>query len=559
MLRAQFFAFAGRGVAFFASFARTPPVSVLPIIKTCSLSDGVGLLAFNLTALAPANQTNVADSIYTKLLWPTDKTAGHADLYPPAASIVAMAADGRVERNGPLLYHALVRLPFFPSGPSSTACAGGLVTGVVCRGLNVSYVTAMLSWAVNASAFETRAAPARAFKSGTPVVGTYRTGVVLHGPPRVLRTDSVPLSDSWIVMNERPLNGGPGNGYLEGRFVDPPGGRFAFYVTGDKIFRIRKRNSYQSGMAGDVDATLSYGARGTLASWTSVAAAVYKDGSLFVVREAHEPSTTRAFAFASADSPRPRLVERKRLARENERAPTSQLLRFAGVDSDGFARASPTVVTAAFPANVLSVHVLDDFTSNRVFGYGNETDPTMPSAESPVVVFVVSEPPTFVKMHTRCAAGTRWNWEAALFNQSIATADLCRPLPAGRYSPAAGMLLDADAPLCAAGTYSKAGSTACSPMWSNNGSLSCYECPLQTSSIFPGQPCTPCPANRLTLNLGTTGDCRECPAGSYLVTNPYFSYIKSCFDCHPGEWSPAGATRCEKCPSAAKVVDVQLR
>eukprot|EP00741_Cyanophora_paradoxa_P009261 tig00001490_g8971.t1 len=348
-----------------------------------------------------------------------------------------MHVDGRVERGGPLLYHAIARLPFFPSSPSSAACPTSLVGGVVCRGHNVTYVTAVLTWSVNASSFETRPVPARAFKPGAPVIETYRTGVIVHGPPRVLRTDSIPLSDAWIVMNERPLNGGPGNGYLEGRWVDPPGGKFAFYITGDQIVRIRKRNSYQSGMAGDIDGTIGYGAPGTLSSWPSVAAAVYKDGALFVVREVHEPNTTRAFAFASAEGPRPRLVKEKRLARSSERAPSSQLLRFTGVDSQTFTLASSTVawsvMIAAFPANILGAHTLDDFSSNRVFGY-NGTDPAMSFAESAIVVFVVSEPPTFIKMHTRCAAATRWNWESALFNQSVATADLCKPLPAGSRS-----------------------------------------------------------------------------------------------------------------------------
>eukprot|EP00741_Cyanophora_paradoxa_P011459 tig00020560_g11070.t1 len=337
---------------------------------------------------------HIADSIYRKLVWPTEDAAAYADLYPPPASVQAMHTDGRVEPDGPLLYHAIVRLPFFPSSPSSAACAASLVGGVVCRGLNVTYVTAMLSWSVNASSFETQPVEARAFKSSVPVIETYRTGVVVHGPPRILRSDSIPLSDSWIVMNERPLNGGPGNGYLEGRWIDPPGGQFAFYITGDQIVQIRKRNSYQSGMAGDVSGTITYGARGTLSSWPSVAAAVYKDGTLFIVREVHEPSTTRAFSFASAESPRPRFSNERRLSRSNERAPTSQLLRFTAVDSQSFTLSSVawSVVIAAFPANILSAHALDDFSSDRVFGYNLETNPAMPFAESPVVVFVVSEP-----------------------------------------------------------------------------------------------------------------------------------------------------------------------
>eukprot|EP00741_Cyanophora_paradoxa_P001249 tig00000473_g1206.t1 len=568
----RFFAFPGRGVAFFASFASDAPVAVFPLLKacrdadanrsalgspprqTCSLSAGVGLLAFDLAALAPPDHTHVADSVYRKLVWPTKDTAAYADLYPPPASVLAAHADGRVERDGPLLYHAVVRLPFFPASPSSAACASPLVGGVVCRGLNVAYVTAILSWSVNASSFETRPVASRTFKPSVPAPESYRTGVVLHGPPRVLRTDSIPLADSWIAANERPLTGGPGNGYLEGKWVDPPGGRFAFYVTGDKIVRIRKRNSHQSGMAGDVDGTFVYGAPGNLSSWTSVAAAAYKDGTLFVVRERHAPGSTRAFAFASSESPRPRLVKEKRLSRGGERAPSSELLRFAGVDAANFTPSSVawSVVIAAFPANVMGAHVLDDFSSGRVFGYGGEADPTMPFAESPVLLFVVSEPPTFIKMHTRCGAATRWNWEAALFNRSIATVDLCTPLAPGRYSELEGALVDADAPQCPAGTYSARGSTSCTPCpqgtWSTNGSASCYECPIHTAAAAPGQPCAACAAGRFTFGTRSAGDCLACPTGSYLWTHPLTDRIRSCWSCAATEWSLPGASSCTPCP-----------
>eukprot|EP00741_Cyanophora_paradoxa_P010835 tig00020552_g10476.t1 len=582
----RYFTFWGRGSAFFGSFLEMGQPSrdsrVVPLLKACSLGAGVALLKFDLAAVAPAGTTPGTSAIYQRIPWPGADGSAYADSFPPGASVQAVEADGRVAEGGPLLYHAIVRVPFFPAGPAQ--CASPLVGGVLCPGLNVTSVTAIYTWEVNPASFadEPVGAASSPYPSAT-ALSTYRTGVVTHGPPKVLRTDSIPLSDHWIVQNERPLHTSGGYGYLEGRFVDPPNGRYAFYVTGDQIIRIRKANSYQSGMAGEVDGTLRiYGGDGWTGSrreWTSVAAAAYKDGTLYVVREVHTPENTRIFTLASETETRPRFVAGKRLRRSAERAPSSQLLRIVGVDSASFAAPSVNVslVVPRFPANIISAHVVDDYSSGRML----EADPALPFSELPWVIFVISAPPMVIKMHTRCPAGQRWNWEAAVFNRSVANVDLCVQLPAGRYSPLEGLLLDEDAPLCPAGNYSAAGSTACSQCekgtWADGGAAGCYDCPQHTYANETGMPCTPCPENLFTTATKWTFQCAPCLPGSYLprpgdsncITCPSNAYsgfgalyncsycplgeyptsdLSTCAKCKPGEYQPSENVPCIPCP-----------
>eukprot|EP00741_Cyanophora_paradoxa_P013017 tig00020660_g12572.t1 len=356
--------FWARGAAFFGSFVGfrgSGGPAVVPLLKACSLAFGVALLKLNFTALAPdpAEYSPTARSVYPSVPWPEAGGAFFADSFPPGASLQAVRADGRVEEGGPLLYHAIVRLPLFPTA----ACPGALLGGV-CTSLPIVHVTAALTWAVDPSSFTEKPARAPGNK--------YRTGVVVHSAPRILRTDTLPLADHWIVQNERPLHAGSGYGYLEGRLVDPPNGRYAFYVTGDRVVRLAKPDSYRSGMAGAVDGEVriygSTGWTGSRSDWTSVAAAVYKDGVLFIVQEVHTSTNTRVFAFA-ADSRRPRFIHSKRMGRQSERAPASRLLRLAGVDGASFNNASVafSVLVPDFPANVLSAMVVDDYSSGRMF------------------------------------------------------------------------------------------------------------------------------------------------------------------------------------------------
>eukprot|EP00741_Cyanophora_paradoxa_P003907 tig00000737_g3801.t1 len=455
----RYASFWSRGVAFFGSFAALggdggPSSSVLPLIKACSLPTGVALLAFDLASIAPAGYGAAAGGVYKSVPWPQEGGAFFADAFPPGASLQAIAADGRVEAGGPLLYHALVRIPFFPNA-SLAACPAPLVSGI-CGARSVAHVVALFTWRVDAAAFSEAPTGIRLHNASLPAPATYRTAVFTHTPPRVLRTEVVALADHWIIQNERPLHAGPGYGYLEGRWVDPPDGRYAFYVTGDRVVRVRKANAYQSGLAGTViDGEVRiYGEgawKGTRAAWTSVATAVYKDGTLFVAQELHTQTNTRVFTFASDRETRPRYVHSRRMKRAAERAPGSRLLRLRGVDGAAFELGAAGVrvdlVVASFPANVLSASTVDDFSSGRMF----EGDPSLPFAEL--------------------------SW-AAVFNRSVAIADLCTPLPAGRYSSEPGLLLDTDAPLCPNGTFSQAGSTECAVCeagtFSGLGADSCY-------------------------------------------------------------------------------------
>eukprot|EP00741_Cyanophora_paradoxa_P025505 tig00000383_g24615.t1 len=291
-----------------------------------------------------------------------------------------------------------VALLAFPTSPAT--CPFELVGASVCPGLDVAHVTAIFSWAVDESALLERASAAGASYK-------YRSGVVLHGPPTVLRTDTLPLSHHWIVQNERPLVAGRGFGYLEGRWVEAPGSRFSFYVAGDQVVRVAKADGYQGGMAGRLDGSVRvFGGpawRGTLSNWTSVAAAAYKDGVLFVVREVHSAASQRSFVFATSDSPRPRLVKEKRLHRSNERATSSQLLRIRGVDGPSFDAESVAVsiVLDNWVANVVGAYTVEDYGALDAFGDGfGVFNFSGPVPELPVVLFAVSEPATLISLHT---------------------------------------------------------------------------------------------------------------------------------------------------------------
>eukprot|EP00741_Cyanophora_paradoxa_P023840 tig00021680_g23027.t1 len=556
------FAFWGRGAALFASWAASGPDEV-----ACSLFHGVAFLLFDAAALAPPGYSPSTASTYPPPRWPAaDGAASFADVYPPGASAQAMAADGRLAEGGPLMYHAVVRVPFFPFSPPA----------------EVRPETAV-----------ERASGLRAANASFPSPATYRASRAAPSAPRVLRTDFVPLEDQWIVQNERPLQSGHGHGYLEGRFVDPPEGRFAFYVTGDQIVRVRKVDSYQSGMAGSVDgAARIYGGDGwrpSRAEWTSVAAAAYKDGALFLFREVHTAGNTRSFAFGTA-GPRPVLLLARRLQRAAARAPSSQLLRVRGVDAEyppGSFSPLVDVLLPDAPAGVLALAAVDDFagSSEPMFGFdsegGEKADPGAPYPLMDALLFVVSEPfkllasnsnskapaarrrPGVFKIHTKCPPGTRWNWEqarpGAASDDAGGNAAPCRPLPAGRYSDRAGLLLDADAPLCWAGSWSGPGSTACTPCRpgtsSAEGASACYACPQHTASIAAGGACTECWAisgyeqfrySYFTPRAGWDMTCALCPPGYYL-SEPGGAQCLAC-PSHQFSFIYGAVSRCEDCP-----------
>eukprot|EP00741_Cyanophora_paradoxa_P025651 tig00000385_g24755.t1 len=560
---ARFVPFWARGVAFFGSFVgfnSTPggAPAVFPLLKACSLSAGVALLKFDLDALAPAGHSASAGSVYPSVPWPRTDGVFFADAFPPGASLQAVRADGRVAEGGPLLYHALVRVPFFPTGP----CPDALVWGM-CPGLPIVHVTAALTWEVDPSSFTDEPVGARAFRASFAAPASYRTGVAVHSAPRILRTDAIPLADHWIVQNERHLHSGPGYGYLEGRLVDPPNGRYAFYVTGDRVVRLAKPDSYRSGIAGAVDGEVriygSDGWTGSRSEWTSVAAAVYKDGALFVV---HTASNTRVFTFASRTLPRPRYSPSKRMGRQSERAPGSRLLRLQSVNGASFDAASVglSVIVPTFPANIISATVVDDYSSSSAAG--TSLNLTVPFVELPWIVFVVAEPVTIIKLHTRCPPGFRWNHEAAVFNGSTAEVDLCIPLPAGRASAKAGLLLDEDADMCPPGQFSlegtfglcsdcpagqvpTAGQDGCEACRPGSGAADgeCVACTTDHASPT-GSPCTKCPAGEISLpdrkqcvkcspgtHEKTEGECASCPLNFVAP----FEGAVNCTPCAAGE------------------------
>eukprot|EP00741_Cyanophora_paradoxa_P013280 tig00000178_g12823.t1 len=546
----RLFQFWQRGVAFFSSFAalrNSGGPSVVPLLKVCSLPLGVALLKFDLAAIAPAGFTTSAESVYKSVPWPEENSAFFADSFPVGASVQAVHADGRIADGGPILYHAIVRIPFFPNASVAGACPVLLVSGI-CRARAVAHVIAMFTWEVDPSRFVNAPVGVRSFNPSFPAPSTYRTAVFTHTAPRVLRSEQLALADHWIVQNERPLHAGYGHGYLEGRWVDPPNSKYSFWspATASLAIRIYKTADW----------------RGTRQEWTSVATAVYKDGNLYVVQEVHTQANTRVFTFASDRETRPQYVHSRRMKRATERAPGSRLIRLENVDASGpFSNATVKVntIVSNFPANVLYATVVDDYSSGRMF----ENDPSIPFSELPWVVFVVSEPAYVIKLHSRCKPGTRWNWEAALFNRSVAIADLCVDLPAGRYSPREGLLLDEDAELCPSGTFSGAGATECTTCSagtsSDLGASACYDCPQHTFAMKAGDPCTPCAENLFTPSAKWTFQCVPCFPGTYLqrvplacVSCPSNKYsmggaLDSCSSCSNGSYPTPDLTNCAPC------------
>eukprot|EP00741_Cyanophora_paradoxa_P022278 tig00000246_g21507.t1 len=558
----QIFTFSQRGLAFFASYASAGPIASFPLIKACAPQTGVVLLAFDLAAIAPAGFSHNAETVARRegLL-----VRGRV---PAPASIVELRADGRTEEGGPLRYHALVRLPFFPTSPAT--CPFELVGASVCPGLDVAHVTAIFSWAVHESSLAERASSADASYS-------YRSGVAMHGPPKVLRTDTLPLSQHWIVQNERPLMAGRGFGYLEGRWVEAPGSRYSFYVTGDQACRIPESSGRERFAPARPDGTQRERAHlwrvdlgGSLAEWTSVAAAAYKDGVLYVVREIHSSATQRSFSFATSDKdkPRPRLIKEKRLQRTNERALSSQLLQVKGVDGPSFDAASVSVaiVLDSWVANIAGAYTVEDYSALDAAAFGLDVrNASGPVPELPIVLFAVSEPATLISLHTQCPPGTVWNADAAVFKRSVSVKDLCTPLSPGLFSARAGLLIESEAEQCSSGTYSTGGATACLPCpagtWSAAGSSGCYSCPQNEFALAEGMPCTPCETGAFTVSDRWTRQCFKCLGGLFLKNendrlfclncpaNQYSFYgtIDRCSNCSRGSFPNRDGSDCTNC------------
>eukprot|EP00741_Cyanophora_paradoxa_P002898 tig00000654_g2812.t1 len=392
----RLFQFWQRGVAFFASFAalsENSGPSVVPVLKICSLPLGVALLKFDLASIAPQGYTASARTVFTSVPWPHKDGAFFADAFPPGASVQAMHVDGRVAEGGPLLHHAVVRVPFFPNSTAAGPCSVPLLSGI-CGVRKVAHVIAMFTWEVDPARFADSPVGVRSFDVSFPAPATYRTAVFSHTAPRILRSELLDLSDHWIVQNERPLHAGYGHGYLEGRWIDPPNCKYSFWVTGDRVTRVRKMTAYQSGMAsvasaidGTVQIYKTAAWRGTRREWTSVAAAVYKDGTLYVVQEVHTQANTRAFTFASARETRPGYVPSRRMKRDKERARSARLLRLQNVDFEGnfsAANVQMSMVTENFPANVLSAFAVDDYSSGRMFE--GDSSGRIPFVELPWVI-----------------------------------------------------------------------------------------------------------------------------------------------------------------------------
>eukprot|EP00741_Cyanophora_paradoxa_P016137 tig00000042_g15578.t1 len=208
---------AERGVAYFASYVRYPDNAVVPRIRLCHFGGSVELpIEANLASLAPFGYSNVGSAMYKSTSWPTN-----AEAIPPGAVAHAMAADGRVEAGGPLIYHAILRTPFFPT----SACPTDLNRGLSCP-TDVKHVIARWKFAVDTAS---------------------RTAQLL-GAPAVIATRTVHWRDTWVLQNEVPGSAGPGFGALEGKWVE--GRRYSFYVLGDEVVRFARPGAFESGIGG---------------------------------------------------------------------------------------------------------------------------------------------------------------------------------------------------------------------------------------------------------------------------------------------------------------------
>eukprot|EP00741_Cyanophora_paradoxa_P014528 tig00020805_g14009.t1 len=247
----QIFAFWQRGVAYFASYVKFPSNTVEPRIRLCHFG-GVVEISFDahLSSITPVDHSNEGSAMYKSEWWQRN-----AEAIPPGAVAHAMAADGRVEADGPLIYHAIIRHPFFPTG----ACPESFQRDLSCAAFNVSHVVARWSFAV------------------TPSTGE----ATLLRPPSVILARSVSWYGKWV----------------EGR-------RHSFYVLGDEVVRFSRPGAFESGIGGVESGRIRLQPDGwspTLQGWYSVPAAVYKSGSLFIVRELHTASNTKSYPWGLSD------------------------------------------------------------------------------------------------------------------------------------------------------------------------------------------------------------------------------------------------------------------
>eukprot|EP00741_Cyanophora_paradoxa_P023783 tig00021621_g22972.t1 len=532
----QLFSFWQRGVAYFASYVRYPSNAVVPRIRLCHFGGTVELpIEENLSSLAPAGYSYEGSAMYKATSWPAN-----AEAVPPGAVAHAMAADGRVEEGGPLVYHAVLRTPFFPT----SACPTALSRGLSCP-VDVVHVIARWTFGVT-------------FASGAASAQLLR-------PPSVIHTRAVNWRDTWILQNERPGVAGPGIGALEGKWVE--GRRHSFYVLGDEVVRFTRPGAFESGIGGVESGRIRLQPEGWSPSvdggWYSVPAAAYKSGSLFVVREFHTTGNTLAFPFGRTDGQGGQVwMLSTRLRKVVCRSKSTHLIKIDNADSATFSGPFRTVIPS-FAQGIAGAHVLGDFSARAWFNDDPANTGSRPFVEAPFIAFYAREPAFIVKVYTECPPGTTFN--AASTGGTVA-GENCLPLPPGLYSNRTGLISTAEASVCEAGTFSAGGATAPSicpaGTYSTAGASSCYDCPQNTYSDAPGTACKPCAENAFTQTSKWTSACLTCSPGTYLpyagaavcLPCPAFSYsgrgaLGSCLPCGPGLVPTADASTCEPCPA----------
>ncbi len=109
---------------------------------------------------------------------------------------------------------------------------------------------------------------------------------------------------------------------------------------------------------------------------------------------------------------------------------------------------------------------------------------------------------------------------------------------AGLYGATTALTTSACTGQCAAGTYSPAGSTSCTP------------CPAAkfSATVGAGSPtaCQGCPGGK--FSVAGSGSCTNCSAGHYGPLAATYSVATCAAVCGPGQYSLSGAVVCTYCP-----------
>eukprot|EP00741_Cyanophora_paradoxa_P016931 tig00020944_g16352.t1 len=580
----QIFSFWQRGVAYFSSVA-VGNVNVQLRIILCRVGGTVALpIMEHVASLAPAGEVQLVGTTtgQTRTYYHTTNANGillenreptygkssrdtewliNTESLPVAGTAHAMVADGRLEPGGPLVYHAILRIPFFPPTCKFESCRRQLCQPfcVVTKQPDLDYPCAKVSVYGSFDDTVRGVCPDAVVKHvialwSWNVVGT--SASLRRAPVRIAER-SVPHKDSCIVQNGHVGEAGAGIGALEGKFVEGHGRPFSYYVLGDEIVRLRRPGTFESGIGGEVSGRLRLQPEGwapSLGEWYSVRAAVYSRGSLFVVRQRHTAEDTDCQQYLQRDIVTTGFSNRMRSILRPSFGPV-ELLKIENVE--GEVMGPVRVAIRNFYKEITGGYVTDNLGAMDSFDYRS------PFPETPYIVLYNKQPARVIKIYTDCPAGQAFN-APSVFGDSVG--DNCVPLPPGLYSNRTGVISEDEADVCPTGTFSEEGATSCTACpagtYSERGAGSCYECPQNTFSQTPGTPCAPCPANAFTQTKKWTSECAVCEPGTYLpytgatvcLACPAQTWaprgtLGSCLSCEQGAVPSADASHCEKCPA----------